>query len=272
MGYILSCTTTPKRIDYLIQLIPHIKPKYKFFVINICGEYRRFGKFKIPKSLLELCKNNKKVVFNFVNDYGAICKYIGGFNFMKKRGLRLDKLIICDDDTIYNTDLFYELMDYKTPDNITTGSGFNYDKDRNYNIVEGDKCDMVEGYAGVCFDYNQYSDFIDFYIGFYKHANFKSEELIDKYLVASFMGDDFILSYEYKNRYACKDTRRYVRPLDYAFQEDALHKNNIFGSNMGSYLFLHNNIKILDTFKKKFYLNQEIKLLSINILSLKDNL
>jgi len=29
MGYILSCTTTPKRIDYLIQLITNIKPKYK---------------------------------------------------------------------------------------------------------------------------------------------------------------------------------------------------------------------------------------------------
>ena len=52
MGYILSCTTTPKRIEKLVQVIPHIKPKYKYFVINICEEYRRFGKFKLPKSIV----------------------------------------------------------------------------------------------------------------------------------------------------------------------------------------------------------------------------
>lgn len=258
MGFILSCTTTPKRIEKLIQVIPHIKPRYKYFVINICEEYRRFGKFKLPKSLLKLCKSNKKVVFNFISDYGAICKYMGGYDFMKKKGLDKDKLIICDDDTIYDTALFYELMDDKTKDNITTGSGFNYDSNRNYIIVDNDKCDMVEGYAGVCFDYHQYSDFLKFYIGFYKHADFKSDRLIDKFLVASFMGDDFILSYEYNNKYSCKDTRKYVRPLDYAFEDDALHKNNIFGSNMGSYLFMYQNLKILDTFKKKYYLNKEI--------------
>jgi hypothetical protein len=266
MGFILSCTTTPKRIEKLVQVIPHIKPKYKYFVINICEEYRRFGKFKLPKSLLQLCRKNKKVVFNFVNDYGAICKYIGGYDFMKKKGLKNDKLIICDDDTIYDTNLFYELMDEKTPDNITTGSGFNYGKDREYIIVEGDACDMVEGYAGICFDYSQASEFIEFYIKFYNHANFKSDNLIDKYLVASFMGDDFILSNEYKNKYSNKDTRKYVRPLDYAFQDDALHKNNIFGSNMGSYFFLYQNIKVLDTFRNKFILNKEI-----NSISLKDN-
>lgn len=258
MGYILSCTTTPKRIEYLIQLIPHIKPKYKYFVINICENYRRFGKFKLPKSLLQLCRKNKKVVFNFVSDYGAICKYIGGYNFMKKKGLENDKLIICDDDILYDSNLFYELMNDKTSDNITTGSGFNYDIHRNYNVVLGDYCETVEGYGGICFDYNQLSEFIKFYIEFYKHADFKSDNLIDKYLVASFMGDDFILSNEYKNKYACKDTRQYLKPLDYGYGEDALQKNIVFNGNMGTYLFLHNNIKVLDTFKNKFILNKEI--------------
>ena len=59
MGFILSCTTTPKRLNKLIQIIPHLKVNYKFFVINVCSEYKRFGKFKIPKKLLQLCKSNK---------------------------------------------------------------------------------------------------------------------------------------------------------------------------------------------------------------------
>ena len=66
-------------------------------------------KFKIPKSLLNICKKNKKIVFQFIDDYGPICKYIGGFKFMKKKKLSNDKLIIIDDDTLYNKDLFYEL-------------------------------------------------------------------------------------------------------------------------------------------------------------------
>jgi hypothetical protein len=40
---------------------------------------------------------------------------------------------------------------------------------------------------------------------------------------------------------------------------DALHKNNVFGSNMGSYKYLYDNIKVLDTFKNKFNLNKEIR-------------
>ena len=70
--------------------------RYKYFVINICSNYKRFGDFKIPKSLLQLCKKDNRVVFNFIYDYGAVCKYIGGFQFMKKKKLYHDKLIIID--------------------------------------------------------------------------------------------------------------------------------------------------------------------------------
>ena len=257
MGFILSCTTTPKRLNKLIQIIPHIKTNYKFFVINLCSEYKRFGKFKIPKELLQLCKTNKRVVFNFVDDYGPCCKYLGGFEFMKKRKLFYDKLIIIDDDTFYHKDLFYHLLDNKTKDNITTGSGFNYDKNFNYVIVEGDTT-MVEGYAGICFEYSQRSDFMFWYSKFYKHFDFKNINLIDKYLSASFLGDDFIISQEYENKFAIKNGRKYLSPQPYGFEEDALHRNDSFGSNMGSYKFLSDNIKIYETFKNKYYLNKEI--------------
>ena len=77
MGFILSCATTPKRIDNLLRIIPKLRVNYKYFVINICAEYKRFGKFKLPKELIKLCQRNKKVVFQFVDDFGPVCKYIG---------------------------------------------------------------------------------------------------------------------------------------------------------------------------------------------------
>ena len=137
MGYILSCSTIPSRLNTLLKIIPHIKCRYKYFVINLCVKYRRFGEFKIPRELIYFCKTNKRVVFNIVDDYGPICKYIGGFNFMKKKRLYDDKLIIIDDDTYYIPDLFYDLMEHKTANNITTGSGFTFhgDNDRNYKCI-----------------------------------------------------------------------------------------------------------------------------------------
>jgi len=257
MGFILSCSTTPTRIDKLIKIIPRLKCSYKYFVINICDHYKRFGEFKIPKELLQLCKREKRVVFQFIDDYGPVCKYIGGFKFIKKKKLYNDKLIIIDDDTFYNKDLFYELMDEKTNNNITTGSGFNYGKDGNYQIVCG-STQMVEGYGGVCFDYNQSNEFLQWYVQFYKHFDFKSNDIIDKYLSASFLGDDFLLSHLYKDKWAISNGRQYIKPFDYGFNDDALHKNNCFGSNMGSYKYLNDNISILKTFEKKYELNKEI--------------
>ena len=90
MEFVLSCSTTPKRINYLVQLLSQMKLRYKYFVINICSRYKRFGEFKIPKELLKLCKMNNKIIFQFVDDYGPLCKYIGGFKFLEKKKLYND--------------------------------------------------------------------------------------------------------------------------------------------------------------------------------------
>jgi hypothetical protein len=259
MGFILSVSTIPTRINKLITILHHTTNiRYKYFIVNVCVEYKRFGKFQIPKELIHLCKSNKRIIFNIVNDYGPINKYYGAFKIVPKLKLHNnDKIIIIDDDTVYHPDLFYELMDAKTDDNITTGSGFNYDENRNYKIVEG-KTDMVEGYGGVCFSLNQCNEFIMWYSKFYLHFNFKDDNEVSKYLQASFLGDDFLLSNIYPNKYAISQGRKYINPQQFGFQNDALHKNNVFGSNMGSYKYLYDNIEVLDTFKKKFELNKTI--------------
>lgn len=257
MGFILSCTTTPKRIQNLIKTIPRIRCNYKYFVINICPEYKRFGKFKIPIELLKLCKTDRRIVFNFIDDYGAICKYIGGFRFMKKKQLTEDKLIIIDDDIEYHKDLFYELLDEKTKNNITTGSGFRYKNLMEYKGCSGE-CDVVEGYAGVCFNYDQVDPFLEWFIHFYKHFLFKGDELIDKYLTGCFLGDDYIISDSYTDKWATSNGRQLVNPYQYGFGDDALQNNNVFGGNMENYGFLFDNHEVLETFKKKFNLNKEI--------------
>ena len=263
MGYILSCATTPKRIQNLLNIIPKLKLNYKYFVINICEEYKRFGKFRLPIELLKLCKQNHKIKFQFVDDFGPVCKYIGGFKFIKKMNLIHDKLIIIDDDIFYHKDLFHELMDEKTINNITTGSGFNYTNSGNYQAGYG-PVEMVEGYGSICFDYEQSNDFIHWYVEFYKTIQNidKTDDIIDKYLMASFLGDDFILSNLYLDKFAVKDGRKYIQPCDYGYNKDALHLNSIFGSNMGSYSFLQENIQILETFKLKYTLNKSIILIT----------
>lgn len=258
MGYILSCSTTPKRIDNLISILSQTKLRCKFFVINICAEYRRFGKFKIPKTLMKLVSKNKKIVFQFMDDMGPITKLMGGYKFIQKKKLIHDKLIIIDDDIHYNPDLFYDLMDNKKLYNLTCGSGFNVKKNKRYTPTEGD-CEYAEGFGGICFDYHQYDKFLSWYVSFYKHFDFKSDNPVDKYLAGSFLGDDFIISNIYHNKYGIEKGRKYLSPLDYGSREDALHNNNMFGSNMGTYSYLENNKTILQTFQHKFELNQEIK-------------
>jgi len=259
MGFILSCSTIPSRIHNLIAILHHTTDiRYKYFIINICVKYKRFGDFKIPKELILLCKSNKRIILSVIDDYGPINKYVGAFQKINKlKHHNNDKIIILDDDVLYHPDLFYELMDSKTDDNITTGSGFNYDEKRNYKIVEG-KTEMVEGYGGICFSLNQCSDFIMWFVRFYKHFDFKDTNPVSKYLQAAFLGDDYIISNVYDNKYAIQGGRKYINPQPYGFNNDALHKNNVFGSNMESYKYLYDNIDMLETFKKKYMLNKEI--------------
>lgn len=128
-----------------------------------------------------------------------------------------------------------------------------------YNIVESGKSEYVEGYAGICFHYNQIHDLILNYVKYYKCINFDDDNnLINKYLRASFMGDDYILSKTYKKKYCCKYGREMLQPFDYGFNDDALHKNNTFGSNMGTYKFLDENNKILKTFYNKINLHKQL--------------
>lgn len=259
MGYILSCATIPSRVDKLIQVINYsTKLRFKYWIVNVCVDYKRFGKYIISKDLIRLAKTDRRIIINIVRDFGPITKLIGAFKIAPKLKLnKYDKIVVIDDDTMYHPDLFNDLMNNKRGNNITTGSGFNFLNDE-YQIVEGE-CDVCEGYGGILLDIDQLDDFILWYVMYYKHFNFTQDDPVSKYLQASFLGDDFIISNVYDNKYAIQGGRRYIAPQQYGFTADALHQNNVFGSNMASYKYLKDNISILNTFKNKYLLNNQIR-------------
>ena len=92
------------------------------------GYYRRLN--DINKKLKRL-----KYVFNISSDYGAITKYIGGITYCKKNKIKNKYIIIVDDDSLYNHNLFDGLIANKDKKNITSGSGFDFNKTFSYSIV-----------------------------------------------------------------------------------------------------------------------------------------
>ena len=269
MKYCLSLSLIPSRVEPFMNFIykydNHIKSK--LIIINICGYYRRLDvKFKINKNFLQFLKimNSKysrpKYVLNFCDDYGPATKLIGGKEYILKRNLYVEYLIICDDDIFLHEDLFDLLCDEKYKyDGITTGSGFDFDKSNNYKVKIGE-CEMVEGFGGICFEPSDFDNSIFDFFKYYKTINFKiNDDLINQFLKSCFMGDDCIISQFYQNKKSVKNGRQYIRPMDYGYTSDALQKNTIFNGNMGTYNFFKQNIKVFETFKNKLKLNSELK-------------
>jgi hypothetical protein len=269
MKYCLSLSLIPSRIDNFIKYIydydNHIKSR--LVIINVCGYYKRLNtNFKLQTDFLQFLKiiNSKysyqKYVLNFSYDYGPATKLIGGVEYIKKKNINVEYLIICDDDTFLHQDLLDMLCDEKYKYNgLTTGSGFDFDKNNNYKIVCG-ACEMVEGYGGICFEQKDFDNKIFDFFKFYKIIEFKIDDnLINQFLKSCFLGDDCIISNFYQNKKSIKNGRKYINPMDYGFNDDALHRNNVFGSNMLSYKFFRENKTIFETFKNKIKLNYELK-------------
>ena len=256
-------TTTPTRIEYLMDNISYLsKFSCQKIIINVCKRYKkmRISDYIVPKKYYKQIKYLKKIVINYTEDCGPLTKYLGGAKYMRDNKLTDHYLIIIDDDVFYTENLFNKLLKDKTKKNITTGSGFNMTSDYKYDIVKEGDTEYVEGYGGICFHYNQISDIMMDYSEYYKHICWdEDDDIVNDFLKASFLGDDYIISKTYKKRIAISAGRDMIIPLEYGFGPDALHNNPVFGSNMGSYHFLMNNNIIMKTFYKKISLKHQIK-------------
>jgi len=268
MKYCLSLSLIPSRvkpfIDFINQYDNHIKSR--LVIINVCTFYKRLNThFKLDTNFLQFLKiiNSKysyqKYVLNFCDDYGPATKLVGGKEYIEKKNINVEYLIICDDDIFLHSDLFELLCDEKYKYNgITTGSGFDF-KGKNYQVREGE-CQMVEGYGGICFDVNDFDNDIFEFLKYYKILDFKiNDDLINQFLKSCFMGDDCIISQFYPSKKAVRNGRQYIKALDYGYTSDALQKNIIFNGNMGTYDFFKQNMKVFETFKNKIKLNNKVK-------------
>ena len=173
------------------------------------------------------------------------------------------KLIAIDDDTDYDEDCLFELASCKQPNTIVSGSGFRFYDTLEYTMVGYERrcmpVDIVEGFAGICFDYSDINARLLRFIKYYRTIDWQTEgDEINLFLKACFLGDDFVISYFYKTQsthlYKVNGLMKHIHQRQFGFMSDALHRNTTFQSNMGSYVHIYKNIDILETFLKKIEL------------------
>jgi len=285
---IISFTTTPIRLKKFVDNLEffeknNVKPKY--VLINICKNYKRFemNNFIVENEVVEkISRINhthryNKYILNYTEDLGPITKLIGAFKFMTTHKMVDYKLVIIDDDTCYFDECLYTLTSFKSPHNIVGYSGFNFDLSLNYikKHTENDYyshknnyCSIIEGYGSVCFDYSNIDLELISFVSYYNCISWLNEEVseeneINQFLKACFLGDDFIISFHYKKKYSIEAIPDFlnnnIKQLGYGFENDALHKNNVFNSNMKTYRCLLKNYNIYDVFLKKMRVCRELK-------------
>ena len=272
---ILSLTTTEIRISRFFEIISHIEeiPGIYRVIINICNRYKRLD-IQLSQEYIDSIKKHpiiqklnhlnscEKYIIRVTEDFGPITKMTGGMEYMMDTKSVFYKLIIIDDDTIYTNECLTILESNKTPNSIVSGSGFLFYDYCKYKIANNTlpivPVDIVEGFAGICFEYSDMNKILLKFIRYYRTidwTNDREENPVNVFLKACFMGDDFIISYFYSkdlyNLYKVNGLLGSIQQSEFGFLEDALHKNNTFQSNIGTYTHIYRNLIIMDTFLLK---------------------
>jgi hypothetical protein len=268
---ILSLTTTAVRIHKFLQIIGSLEhtPGVYMVIINVCRQYRRMGKW-IEEDELESIQNNPvilglnaayaytKYMVRVTEDFGPITKLTGAVEYMLNERLIHHRLIIIDDDTIYENQCLANLESHKTPNMIVSGSGFMFYDNLDYTIASSQfrsvPVDIVEGFAGICFDYSDINKQMLRFVRYYRTIDWdkKNEDEVNLFLRACLLGDDFIISYFYHNAFyelrKINGILHYIKQHDFGFLSDALHRNTTFKTNMGTYVYIYQHLHMLNTF------------------------
>jgi len=258
---IISLATTPNRINNFVYSIPNfykeLPSSCSLVLINVCQTYKRFNqKIKLNKQSLLILKKYSKFIINWVYDYGPISKYSGAIEYMKAKKIN-ENLFIIDDDITYPK-AYIEHIAISAPRNfICSGSGFKI-FNGSYNPTPYEP-DYFEGFSGIHFPYQNINNIVYLFSKYYKCLNPKeNNNLINKYLLSCFMGDDFVLSKLYKKKFCMNHKLKDLAIRQYGLGADALQNNNLHGSNMGTYNYLEENEIIFWTFIKKIKVNASI--------------
>jgi hypothetical protein len=265
----LGLTTIPPRlngkglIDTLISLLKQTQ-KDMTIVLSIPKISARFNTpYEITNPILKSMIETKKIVLNYVEDFGPATKFIGLLHLPNLNPT--DIMIAVDDDQIYNPELveiyvnqlnrFSDLRNTK----IALGfSGFNMNEKGEYTLTSNhlDEVEFIEGYCGIATFYanmpklDELSKWDFLPLTPFTYTNWVSGAIKK----AQFLGDDFMICRYFqlnkikKYQYNTKTHNRYTIHKDgiESFSNDALHKlqpNNT--GNMFNYMIL-----------RKHYLNQ----------------
>lgn len=281
---IVSLTTTPVRIMKILPTINSLVTQNRDIsevIINISTRYRRFRDpinniSEIESRINNLNKKVKtRVSLHYTDDYGPISKLIGGCEYIESKGYKESILCIVDDDTQYNHNVIGALCKMKSasdPNHIISNSGFIFDENR---YIPVDKrryssCDIVEGFAGICIYYSNVDQNLKKFVGYYKTIDWNKENTctLNHFLKACFLGDDYIISYYFRmkkyNLIRIPYGLTKIFQSEYGFDEDALHKNAFFQSNLNGYQFIQTNIGVFHTFINKIKVCRDVQNVGLN--------
>jgi hypothetical protein len=302
-GVILSMATIMNRVESFFEIIDSIDSIDRVFkvIIHLCKTYKRFNTEVADKDLkavhehpiiqrLNAKHGYDKYVVHIVDDLGPITKLIGVYQYAVQNKYTESKIVIIDDDTEYLDNCVTELVKYKTPDNIVSGSGFLFYENRNFTVLDEtgskkgtlNRADIVEGFSGICFQYSDLDPRFMQFVHYYRaiHWNIQVDEAseyhyrINTFLKACFLGDDFVISYYYgkkKKLYKVFGFIDLIKQQGYGYGADALHQNTVFQSNNGSYVFIYEHIYFFDALLARVDLCRHIREFGSFVLRRKPN-
>jgi hypothetical protein len=224
---VVSFTSSPKRIEKIKPMIDSIMNQDILpdkIYIHLPKIFKRdnsvFG--KIPNFITD----NELIQINYTQDIGPITKILPVLEFEKDPNTLV---LSVDDDIYYETSLIARFLYYSDiyPNSVLTGTSFLMDS-RYCSNPETEFCNknladpahfysqFLEGYSGVLYKISFLSKFP------INNINLLPRECI--------LGDDLLLSNYFKSQnipIISIETLNLVTPLDYGFDNDALHSTNM---------------------------------------------
>lgn len=290
-GAILSLATTMNRVEQFFDIVDSLDKIDRVYkvLIHLCKVYKRFkvevddqdlNAVKCHPIILRLNAKHgyEKYVIHVVDDWGPITKLTGVYQYTTQHNYTESKIVIMDDDTEYLDNCLTELIYYKTPNNIISGSGFLFYDKQEYTIIDEtgskkgtlNRADIVEGFSGICFQYTDLDMKFMKFIRYYRTIDWdtKLDETneymyrINTLLKACFLGDDFVISYYFgkkKKLYKAFGYIDSIKQQGYGYGSDALHQNTIFQSNNGSYAYILKHLHILEMLLTRIDLCADIR-------------
>lgn len=138
INIVASLTSIPSRINKCKLVIDSLINQVNHIYLNLCFEYKRFGKFDILTSIPDFLIEEpykSKVTITYGKDDGPATKYLGALSYIQQS----QWIFFCDDDQEYHPYLISTML------NAVNNIGVYQNR---YNIVKKGSGGIIHGYFG----------------------------------------------------------------------------------------------------------------------------